>query len=96
MNKTELLKAIADGAGITKAQAGLALGVLVDSAEKELKAGTDFLVPGLVRLKVRIKPAAPARQGIHPFTKEPVTLAARPESRAVKAAAVTSLKKSVA
>lgn len=96
MNKTDLLKTIADAAGITKAQAGLALEALAETAEKEMKSGTDFVVPGLVRFKVGVKPAVGPREGIHPFTKLPHTFAARPETKSVKAYPATTLKKSVA
>ncbi len=96
MNKTDLLKTVADAAGITRAQAGLALEALAETAEKELKAGNDFVAPGLVRFKVIAKPAQGERVGVNPFTKLSQTFAAKPASRAVKAYAVPTIKKSVA
>ena len=52
----------------------------------------EFVVPGLVKLRVVKKPATKERQGINPFTKEPITIAAKPTSKNVRAAAVKALK----
>ena len=37
-----------------------------------------FQIPGLLKLKVVRKPATKAKQGINPFTKEPMTYKAKP------------------
>ena len=37
-----------------------------------------FVIPGLLKLKVVRKPATKAKQGINPFTKEPMTVKAKP------------------
>jgi nucleoid DNA-binding protein len=52
-------------------------------------------VPGLFKVKVVRKPATPARPGINPFTKEAITIKAKPARNAVKAQALKALKESV-
>ncbi len=52
----------------------------------------EFVVPGLVKLRVVKKPATKERQGINPFTKEPITIPAKPASKKVRATALKALK----
>ena len=54
-----------------------------------------FVVPGLLKLKVVRKPATKAKQGINPFTKEPMTYKAKPARNVVKALPLKSLKEMV-
>ena len=46
MNKTELIDAIAEAAGLTKAQAGKALDATVDAIGKALKEGDEVTLVG--------------------------------------------------
>ncbi|PKN36209.1 MAG: hypothetical protein CVU63_17405, partial [Deltaproteobacteria bacterium HGW-Deltaproteobacteria-20] len=48
--------------------------------------------PGLVKLKTVKKPATKDRQGINPFTKQPMTIKGKPASKKVRATAVKALK----
>ena len=52
----------------------------------------EFVIPGLVKLRVVKKPATKERQGINPFTKEPITIPAKPASKKVRATALKALK----
>jgi len=52
----------------------------------------EFVVPGLLKLRVVKKPATKERQGINPFTKEPITIPAKPASKKVRATALKALK----
>jgi nucleoid DNA-binding protein len=54
------------------------------------------VLPGFAKFVVVKKPARPARQGINPFTKQPMTFAAKPASKAVKARPVKAIKAAVA
>ncbi len=96
MKKTELIQALADDAGITKAQAKSLLGRLAEIAESELRSEGEFTLPGVVRLKLQDKPATQERQGINPFTKAPVTIPAKPASKKVRALPASTLKKALA
>jgi nucleoid DNA-binding protein len=55
-----------------------------------------FTVPGLVKVRLVRKPATKAREGINPFTKEPMTIKAKPARNVVKAAPLKALKDLVA
>jgi nucleoid DNA-binding protein len=64
---------------------------------KELskKGPGQFVVPGLLKLKVVRKPATKAKQGVNPFTKEPMTIKAKPARNVVKAVPMKALKELV-
>ena len=71
-----------------------ALGALI---AKELgKQGPgQFVVPGLLKLKVVRKPATKARPGKNPFTGEPMTIQAKPARNVVRALPLKALKEMV-
>ena len=52
----------------------------------------EFVVPGLIKCTVVKKPATKKRQGINPFTKEPITIAAKPASKKVRVTPLKGLK----
>ena len=51
-----------------------------------------FAVPGLMRITVKRKPATKERQGINPFTKEPMTFKAKPARNVVRVRPLRALK----
>lgn len=73
MNKTELANAIAEKAGLTKADAKNALNAAIEAISDALKAGDKVAILGFGNFDVVEKPE---RQGINPRTKEKVTIAA--------------------
>jgi nucleoid DNA-binding protein len=98
LSKSQFLAAVADKAGLSKKQAVAAMDAVNDIVVHELtKKGKDaeVTIPGLIKLSVSIKPATPERPGINPFTKEPITIKAKPERKVVKARPVKALKDSV-
>lgn len=60
-----------------------------------LKTDGHAIVPGVVKLKAVKRPATPERPGVNPFTKQPVTIPAKPESLKVKASPAKSVKDAV-
>lgn len=74
MNKSELANAIAEGAGLTKADAKKALDVTLDAIAKALKAGDKVALLGFGTFAVSERPA---RQGINPATKQKIEIAAK-------------------
>lgn len=52
----------------------------------------EVVVPGLVKLAVVKKPATKAREGINPFTKEPMTFVAKKASKKIRVTALKALK----
>ena len=73
MNKTELVAAIADKAGIAKKDAEKALTAFVDTVVDELKAGNKIQLVGFGTFEVRERAA---RTGINPQTKQQIKIAA--------------------
>ena len=73
MNKTELVKVIADKAGVTQASAGDALNAIVDGIVEALANGEEVNIPGFGIFKVAERAARTAR---NPQTGETIEVAA--------------------
>jgi DNA-binding protein HU-beta len=73
MNKTELISAVSEKAGISKKNAESAVAALVDVIGEALAGGDKVALVGFGAFEVK---ARPARQGRNPKTKEPITIAA--------------------
>ena len=74
MNKTELIDAIAEEAGLSKADAKKALEAFLASIEKTLKKGDKISLVGFGSWSVSEKPA---REGRNPKTGETIKIAAK-------------------
>ena len=70
---------------------------LGDIVTKELgkKGPGIFQLPGMLKLKRVHRPATKAKQGINPFTKEPMTIKAKPARNVIKATPLKALKDTV-
>ncbi len=95
MSKTELFDAIGSESGVDKKQVKAVLDTLTNIVYKELKAGHEVVIPGLLKLTLVTKPATPEREGINPFTKEKTTFKAKPERKVIKPRPVKALKDAV-
>ncbi len=95
--KAEIYTALADKTGIAKKEVSAIFDALSELIAKELgkKGPGQFVVPGLLKLKVVRKPATKAKQGVNPFTKEPMTIKAKPARNVVKAIPTKALKELV-
>merc|ERR1712154_68983 len=62
---------------------GAVEGLLAVAAD-QLKKNGSFKIGGALNFKLKSKPAAPARKGVNPFTKEPCVFKARPASKTVR------------
>ena len=84
MNKTELVAAIAQEAGLTKKDAEAALKAFIDTVEGELKKGEKVSLVGFGTFEVSERAA---RTGRNPQTKETIEIAAckAPKFKAGKA-----------
>lgn len=74
MNKTELINAIAEKAGLTKVQAKAALDAAVNTVSEQLAKGDKVALIGFGTFAVCEKTA---RKGINPRTKEVIEIPAR-------------------
>merc|ERR1712006_52887 len=68
---------------------------LAEIAAEQLKKNGSFKLAGALRLKLKKKPARPARKGINPFAKEPCVFKAKPASKTVKAFPMKKLKEMI-
>jgi len=73
MNKSDLVDAIAESAGLSKADAGRALDALVDSVTSALQSGQSVSLVGFGTFSVRDRAA---RTGRNPRTGETIQIAA--------------------
>ena len=73
MNKTELVAAMADKAGIAKKDAEKALAAFIDTVVDGLKAGDKIQLVGFGSFEVRERAE---RTGINPQTKQTINIAA--------------------
>ncbi|MCI1305697.1 MAG: HU family DNA-binding protein [Lachnospiraceae bacterium] len=73
MNKTELVAAVADKAGLSKKDAEAAVKAFIDSVAEELKKGEKVQLVGFGTFEVSERAA---RQGRNPQTGETIEIAA--------------------
>merc|ERR1719281_2099632 len=60
-----------------------------------MKKNGNFKLGGVLNMKLKKKPATPARKGVNPFTKEPCVFKAKPASKTVKCLPMKKLKEMV-
>jgi DNA-binding protein HU-beta len=75
MNKSELIKAIAEKAGLSQKDAGAAYDAYVEAITEALKAGDKVQLIGFGTYEVK---DVPAKMGVNPSTGEKVAI---PESK---------------
>jgi DNA-binding protein HU-beta len=92
LTQPQLLTAIAERSGLSKADAKRALDALDAVVLEELGNAQKVRIGGLVQLTVRVKPAQKKRQGRNPATGEEITIAAKPASVDVRARPLASAK----
>jgi nucleoid DNA-binding protein len=98
--KSELYQIIAEHTMLSRKQvAGVfeAMGKImaVDLAKPGKDKPRMFVVPGLMKVVSRYKPATPERRGIDPFTKQEKTFKAKPASTSIKIRPLKALKAAV-
>lgn len=74
MNKTELINAVAEKSGLTKADSKKAVDAITAAITDALKSGDKVALVGFGTFSVK---ANPAREGINPLTKKKITIAAK-------------------
>ena len=85
MTQTQLADAVADKAGLSRADAKKALAALEEVVLGEIGNAEKIKIGGVVQLDVRVRPATDARPGRNPATGEEIMISAKPASVAVKA-----------
>ena len=98
LTKSQLTQPLADAHKEKMARKDVAglLQSLATVGHKELKKNGIFVLPGFAKFVVIKKPATKERQGINPFTKEPITIKAKPARKVLKARPVKAAKDALA
>jgi DNA-binding protein HU-beta len=73
VNKSELVEQIAQRSGLSKDQAGEALGATIAAIEEGLAAGEEIAITGFGKFSVAHRSA---REGVNPATGERIQIAA--------------------
>jgi DNA-binding protein HU-beta len=92
LTQTQLAAAVAERAGLSKAQAKTAIEALEDVVLDEIGNAEKVKIGNLVQLTVRVKPPTKAREGRNPATGETITIGAKPASVDVRARVLAKTK----
>ena len=85
LTQTQLADAIADRAGLSRAQVKSAIQALEEVVLDEIGNAEKVKVGNLVQLTVRLKPPTKERMGRNPATGEEITISAKPASVTLRA-----------
>jgi len=90
MTQSAVIASVAETNGLKNKQVKGVIEALFAVAAGEVKKNGNFKCAGMLNLKLKKKPASPAKKGINPFTKEPCVFKAKPSSKARTAMATTA------
>jgi nucleoid DNA-binding protein len=93
MTKAQIMSELADKSGLTKKEITSVFSAQ-DLVKKELgrRGPGEFVIPDMIKLKVRKIPAKPARMGRNPATGEEMMLPPKPASKKIRATPLKKLK----
>lgn len=94
MSKAQVIAELSEKTGLGKKEVQSVFDQLIAMIERELgtEGPGEFVLPDLVKLRVKLTPGRAEHVGLDPFTKEQKTFPARPEARKVRASPVKRLK----
>ncbi|HVU76194.1 MAG TPA: HU family DNA-binding protein [Gaiellaceae bacterium] len=92
LTQSQLADAVAERAGLSRAQAKSAITALEEVVLGEVGNAEKVKIGNLVQLTVRLKPATKSRKGRNPATGEEITIAAKPASVDVRARVLAKTK----
>jgi len=98
MTKSVIMNEIAQNTELTKKQVSSVIDELSILIERHIKkrAPGKFILPGLMKIEVKRKPATKARKGTNPFTGEETMFKAKAARNVVKVRPLKKLKDMVA
>merc|ERR1719515_654566 len=91
MTTSAAYRAVSETTGVKARDVKGAVEAYISLAAAQVKKSGAFKVGGALNLKLKSKPARPARKGVNPFTKEPCVFKAKPASKTVKVRALKKL-----
>merc|ERR1711937_285998 len=92
MTAAQAYGSVAETTGLKNKDVKAIIEGIVGVAAAELKKTGSFKLAGALNMKLKKKPAQPARKGVNPFTKEPCVFKAKPASKTVRALPMKKLK----
>merc|ERR1719321_1172598 len=95
MTVTGTYKSVGESTGLKIKQVKECVEAYMAVAASQLKAAGSFKLCGAINLKLKKKPATPARKGVNPFTKEPCVFKAKPASQTVRVLPMKKFKAAV-
>merc|ERR1712115_40618 len=95
MTATAAYQSVAETTGLKSKDVKGVMEALVGVAADQLKKAGSFKIAGALNLKLKSKPATPARKGVNPFTKGPCVFKAKPASKTVRALPMKKFKELV-
>merc|ERR1719446_1190841 len=91
LTQTAVYSSVAETTGLKTKQVKDVVEGIMGVAAAELKKNGAFKFAGMLNMKLKKKPATPARRGVNPFTKEPCVFKAKPASKTVRVLAMKKL-----
>ena len=95
MTASAAYSSVAETTGLKSKDVKAVMEGMMSLAAEELKKSGSFKLAGALNMKLKKKPAQPARKGVNPFTKEPCVFKAKPASKTVRALPMKKLKEMV-
>merc|ERR1712151_272407 len=95
MTTTGAYKSVGESTGLKVKQVKECVEAYMAVAASQLKAAGSFKFAGAINMRLKKKPATPARKGVNPFTKEPCVFKAKPASKTVRALPLKKLRELV-
>merc|ERR1712093_317943 len=92
MTASAAYRSVSETTGVKARDVKGAMEAYISIAATQMKKHGAFKLGGALNLKLKSKPARPARKGVNPFTKEPCVFKAKPASKTVRALALKKLK----
>merc|ERR1712076_114093 len=95
MTASGAYSSVAETTGLKAKEVKSVVEGIVALAASQLKSTGQFKLAGALNMKLKKKPATPARKGVNPFTKEPCVFKAKPASQTVRALPMKKFKELV-
>jgi len=95
LTATAVYQSVADSSGVKRKDVKTVVEGYMGICASELKKTGNFKIGQMIKMKLKQKPATPARKGVNPFTKEPCVFKAKPASKTVRALALKKLKDAI-
>lgn len=91
-SKKQIVDHLVEKTGASRKQVSAFFDGLTEIAQRDLKNGRGFQLPGLVKFKIRETRATPAGERMNPFTKQMQWFEAKPARKKVRALPLKALK----